>query len=162
MQGKAWKFKDNIDTDAIIPASYLDTTDAKELAGHCMEGIDADFSSKVNPGDIIFAGENFGCGSSREHAPLAIKGAGISCVIAKSFARIFYRNAFNIGLPILECPSAVEEIQTGDTVEADISQGKIKNLTNGKVWSAQPLPEFMQKLIDSGGLMNYVKTKAGK
>ncbi len=161
MEGKIWKFGNNIDTDAIIPAPYLDTTDAKELAKHCMEGADKDFPLKVAPGDIIVAGQNFGCGSSREHAPLSIKGAGIPYLIAKSFARIFYRNAINIGLAILECPPAVEGTKQGDLLKIDLSRGKIKNLESGETWSAQPFPEFMRQLIACGGLMNYVKNKAG-
>ncbi|NOX96684.1 MAG: 3-isopropylmalate dehydratase small subunit [Nitrospirae bacterium] len=159
MQGKVWKFGDNIDTDAIIPASYLDTTDEKELAKHCLEGADTDFPLKVSQGDIIVAGENFGCGSSREHAPLAIKGAGVPFLIAKSFARIFQRNAINIGLAILECPPAVEGTRQGDALEIDLSRGEIKNLRSGESWLAQPLPEFMRELIACGGLMNYVKKK---
>jgi 3-isopropylmalate/(R)-2-methylmalate dehydratase small subunit len=162
MEGKVWKFEDNIDTDAIIPAPYLDTTDEKELAKHCLEGADKEFPLKVSPGDIIVAGRNFGCGSSREHAPLAIKGAGIPCLIAKSFARIFYRNAINIGLAILECPPAVEGTRPGDLIEVDLPQGKIKNLRSGETWSAQPLPEFMRELIACGGLMNYVKKKSSQ
>ncbi len=162
MEGKVWKFEDNIDTDAIIPAPYLDTTDEKELAKHCLEGADEDFPLKVSPGDIIVAGRNFGCGSSREHAPLAIKGAGIPCLIAKSFARIFYRNAINIGLAILECPPAVEGTRQGDLIEVDLPRGRIKNLRSGETWSAQPLPEFMRELIACGGLMNYVKKKSSQ
>ncbi len=162
MKGKVWKFGDNVDTDAIIPAYYLDTTDAKELAKHCLEGADKEFPLKVNRGDIIIAGQNFGCGSSREHAPLSIKGAGVSCLIAKSFARIFHRNAINIGLAILECPPAVEGTKQGDLIEIDLSQGKIKNLRSGETWSAHPLPAFMRELIACGGLMNYVKKKAEK
>ena len=160
MEGKVWKLGDNVDTDAIIPAPYLDTTDEKEVAKHCLEGVDKDFPFKVSQGDIIVAGRNFGCGSSREHAPLAIRGAGVSCLIAKSFARIFYRNAINIGLAILECPPAVEGTRPGDLIEVDLHQGKIKNLRSGEIWSAQPLPEFMRELISCGGLMNYVDKKS--
>lgn len=156
MKVKAWKFGDNIDTDAIIPAVYLDTTDPKEMATHCMEGVDPDFVNKIAPGDIIVGGENFGCGSSREHAPIAIKAAEISCVIAKSFARIFYRNSINIGFPILECEEAALKIDEGDEVQVDLASGIIKNLTKDETYEAQPFPEFMQQLIAAGGLMNYV------
>ncbi|MEQ8236584.1 MAG: 3-isopropylmalate dehydratase small subunit [Syntrophomonadaceae bacterium] len=157
--GKVHKFGANIDTDAIIPARYLNTFDPRELARHCMEDADKEFPNKVQPGDIIVADKNFGCGSSREHAPIAIKGAGISCVIADSFARIFYRNAINIGLPILESPEAVAAIQEGDTVEVDLESGKIKNLRTGEEYQATPFPEFMQGIISQGGLINYVKEK---
>lgn len=157
--GKVHKFGANIDTDAIIPARYLNTFDPKELARHCMEDADQEFPNKVKPGDIIVADKNFGCGSSREHAPIAIKGAGISCVIADSFARIFYRNAINIGLPILESPEAAAAIQEGDTVEVDLESGKIKNLRTGEEYQATPFPEFMQGIISQGGLINYVKEK---
>lgn len=159
MKVKAWKFGDNIDTDAIIPAVYLDTTDPKEMATHCMEGVDPDFVNKIAPGDIIVGGENFGCGSSREHAPIAIKAAEISCVIAKSFARIFYRNSINIGFPILECEEAALKIDEGDEVQVDLASGIIKNLTKDETYEAQPFPEFMQQLIAAGGLMNYVMAK---
>ncbi len=161
LRGKVHKFGDNIDTDIIIPARYLVTTDPGELAKHCMEAIAPDFPQRAQPGDIILAGENFGCGSSREHAPLAIKGLGISCVIAKSFARIFYRNAFNIGLPVLECPSAVEDSQDGDELEVDIATGEIRNLTTGKTYQAVPIPPFMRQILESGGLINYVRRKLG-
>ncbi len=154
--GKAWKFGDDVDTDAIIPARYLNVSDPFELAAHCMEDIDPDFMKKISKGDIIVADKNFGCGSSREHAPLAIKTAGISCVIAKSFARIFYRNAINIGLPILECEEAASKINEGDQIEIDLSSGIITNLTKKETYKAQPFPEFMQKIISAGGLMNYV------
>ncbi|NMC26697.1 MAG: 3-isopropylmalate dehydratase small subunit [Syntrophomonadaceae bacterium] len=157
--GKVHKFGANIDTDAIIPARYLNTVDPSELARHCMEDADQEFPNKVKPGDIIVADKNFGCGSSREHAPIAIKGAGISCVIADSFARIFYRNAINIGLPILESPEAAAAIQEGDTVEVDLESGKIKNLRSGEEYQATPFPEFMQGIISQGGLINYVKEK---
>ena len=157
--GKVHKFGANIDTDAIIPARYLNTFDPCELARHCMEDADQDFPDKVQAGDIIVADKNFGCGSSREHAPIAIKGAGISCVIADSFARIFYRNAINIGLPILESPEAAAAIQEGDTVEVDLESGKIKNMRTGEEYQATPFPEFMQGIISQGGLINYVKEK---
>lgn len=162
-KGKVHKYGSNVDTDVIIPARYLNTSDPAELASHCMEDIDADFVKKVRPGDIIVAGENFGCGSSREHAPIAIKASGISCVIAKTFARIFYRNAINIGLPILQCPEAVDAISAGDEVEVDTASGEITNLTTGKSFRAMPFPEFMQSLIAAGGLIAYAreKVKAG-
>ncbi len=156
-QGKAWKLGANFDTDAIIPARYLNTTDAKEMASHLLEDIDPAFLSKIQPGDIIVAEDNFGCGSSREHAPLAIKAAGLSCVIAKSFARIFYRNAFNMGLPIFECTEAVEGTRAGDELLVDGEGGTIQNLTTGATYKSQPIPPFMQQLIEAGGLMNYVK-----
>lgn len=159
MKVKAWKFGDNIDTDAIIPAIYLDTTDPKEMATHCMAGVDPEFVKKIAPGDIIVGGENFGCGSSREHAPIAIKAAGISCVIAKSFGRIFYRNSINIGFPILECEEAALRIDEGDEVQVDLASGIITNLTKDEAYKAQPFPEFMQQLIAAGGLMNYVMAK---
>lgn len=161
LKGKAWKFGADIDTDQIIPARYLNTSDPKELAKHCMEDADPEFVKKMKPGDIIVADKNFGCGSSREHAPIAIKTAGISCVIAKSFARIFYRNSFNMGLPIVECPEAVDAIDEGDEVEVDMDAGKIVNLTKGKTFSSQPIPPFMQGLINAGGLMEWVKKKIG-
>ncbi len=157
--GKAHKFGADIDTDAIIPARYLNTSDPAELAKHCMEDADPDFVRKVKPGDIIVAEKNFGCGSSREHAPISIKAAGISCVIAKSFARIFYRNSFNMGLPILEAPEAVDGISDGDELEVDTVKGIIVNRTTGKSYQAQPIPPFMQELIAAGGLMEYVKIK---
>ncbi len=162
LNGKAYKFGDDIDTDAIIPARYLNTFDPAELARHCMEDADADFPNKVKPGDIIVAEKNFGCGSSREHAPIAIKGAGVSCVIAKSFARIFYRNAINIGLPILESPEAVDAISEGDQVEVDLEKGLIRNLRNGQEYRAAPFPEFMQGIMNKGGLINYVKEKVNR
>lgn len=160
--GKIWKFGGNVDTDLIIPARYLNTSDPKELAKHVMEDADPEFSKKVKAGDIIVAGENFGCGSSREHAPIAIKAAGVTCVIAPFFARIFYRNAFNMGLPILECESAANEAATGDTLTVDFSTGVIKNETKGKTYQASPIPPFMQELIAAGGLMNYTVKMAGK
>lgn len=159
LTGKAWKFGDDVNTDEIIPARYLNVSDAFELAAHCMEDIDPDFMKKISKGDIIVADKNFGCGSSREHAPLAIKTAGISCVIAKSFARIFYRNSINIGLPILECAEAASKISEGDQIEVDLSSGTITNLTKKETYKAQPFPEFMQKIISAGGLMNYVMSR---
>jgi len=159
LKGKAHKFGSNVDTDVIIPARYLVTSEPAELAAHCMEDIDPDFVNKVRPGDIIVAEENFGCGSSREHAPIAIKAAGVSCVIAKTFARIFYRNAFNIGLPILECAEAVDGISAGDQVEVDTSTGRITNLSTGKNFQARPFPEFIQGLIAAGGLIPYARKK---
>jgi 3-isopropylmalate dehydratase small subunit len=156
LQGKVWKFGDNVDTDAIIPVQYTTGTDIKEMAEHCMEGLDPLFSSKVQAGAIIVAGRNFGCGSSREPAPLAIKGAGISCIIAGSFARIFYRNAFNIGLPLLECLEAYTYIEEGDEVEVDLDSGTIKNITKGKTLQAMAIPRFMQELIHDGGLMKHI------
>jgi 3-isopropylmalate/(R)-2-methylmalate dehydratase small subunit len=157
--GKVYKFGTNIDTDAIIPARYLNTFDPQELARHCMEDADPEFANKVKAGDIIVAEKNFGCGSSREHAPIAIKGAGVSCVIADSFARIFYRNAINIGLPILESPEAAAAIQEGDEVEVELESGQIRNLRTGEVYQAAPFPAFMQGIIAQGGLINYVKEK---
>ncbi|MBD3184040.1 3-isopropylmalate dehydratase small subunit [Candidatus Poribacteria bacterium] len=159
LAGKAWKFGDDVNTDEIIPARYLNTSDPDELASHCMEDIDPDFMNKMSPGDIIVANKNFGCGSSREHAPLAIKTAGISCVIAKSFARIFYRNSINIGLPILESEEAAAKIQEGDRLEIDLASGVIKNLTKDETYQAQPFPGFMQQIISSGGLLNYVMSR---
>ena len=153
-KGKAIKYGDNVDTDVIIPARYLNTIDIKELASHCMEDIDLEFRSKVEAGDIMIAGSNFGCGSSREHAPIAIKASGISLVIAKSFARIFYRNSINIGLAIIECPEAVDGISENDRVEADLDAGIITNLTTGKSFKTKPFPEFIQKIINAGGLIH--------
>jgi 3-isopropylmalate/(R)-2-methylmalate dehydratase small subunit len=158
--GKVFKYQDNVDTDVIIPARYLNTPNAKELAAHCMEDIDADFVKKVQPGDIIVAGWNFGCGSSREHAPLAIKTCDVSCVIAKSFARIFYRNAINIGMPILECEEAADKIEAGDEVEIDFNSGVITNKTKNETYTAQPFPAFIQEIIAKGGLMASLKEKA--
>lgn len=156
-QGKVFKYPDNVDTDVIIPARYLNTSDAKELSLHCMEDIDTEFVKNVNKGDIMVAGWNFGCGSSREHAPLVIKTCGTGCVIAKSFARIFYRNAINIGLPILECPEAAEEINAGDEVEVNFDTGVITDKTTGKTYKAQPFPEFIQNIIAKGGLLASLK-----
>jgi 3-isopropylmalate/(R)-2-methylmalate dehydratase small subunit len=160
-KGKAWKFGSDVDTDAIIPARYLNTSDPKELASHCMEdSTSPDFVKKMKPGDIIVADKNFGCGSSREHAPIAIKAAGVSCVVAKNFARIFYRNSFNTGLPIFESAEAVDGIKEGDEVEIDADRGIIRNLSTNKEFAAMPVPEFMQELISAGGLMAYTKKKA--
>jgi len=161
-RGRAWKYGDHVDTDVIIPARYLNTSDPSELAKHVLEDLDPEFRFRVGPGDMIVAGENFGSGSSREHAPIAIKAAGVSCVIAKSFARIFYRNAINIGLPILEAPEAVERIETGDELEVDFSTGEIRNLTKGETYRAEPFPEFVMEIIESGGLVEYTKRRLGK
>lgn len=157
--GRVFKFGDNVDTDVIIPARYLNSSDPAELATHCMEDIDKDFVKKVSKGDIIVATKNFGCGSSREHAPIAIKAAGVSCVIAETFARIFYRNAINIGLPIIECKEASEGIDEGDEVEIDFDSGIIYNKTKGTSYKGQPFPEFMQKIIAAEGLVNYINQK---
>lgn len=158
-KGMVHKFGDNVDTDVIIPARYLNSSKAEELAQHCMEDIDADFVKKVKTGDIMVATKNFGCGSSREHAPIAIKAAGVSCVIAETFARIFYRNAINIGLPIVECPEAAKEISQGDEVEVNFDTGVITDITTGKTFQGQPFPEFMQKIIAAEGLVNYINNK---
>lgn len=158
-KGRVWKYGDNVDTDVIIPARYLNTTDHAELAAHCMEDIDPGFAVNHNPGDIIVARRNFGCGSSREHAPIAIKAAGISCVIAHSFARIFFRNAVNIGLPIFEAAEAVDEADQGDELEVDAGAGVIRNLTKGREYKVRPLPPFIQEIIAAGGLMNRLKEK---
>jgi len=157
MQGKAWKFGDNIDTDLIIPARYLNTSDPAELAEHAMEDADPVWARKMQKGDFIVAGQNFGCGSSREHAPIALKAAGVSCVIAQSFARIFHRNAINIGLPILECKEAAKEIHQGDQLEINLAKGEIKNKTLKTIYLAEPFPPFMQKIIKAGGLIKYIK-----
>ena len=159
-QGKVFKYGDNVDTDVIIPARYLNTPNASELALHCMEDIDAQFVKQVQPGDVIAAGWNFGCGSSREHAPLVIKTCGCGCVIAKSFARIFYRNAINIGLPILECEPAADAVQAGDQVQVDFDTGVITDVTTGMRWQAQPFPPFIQNIIRSGGLLKSLKEGA--
>ena len=156
---KVYKYGDNVDTDVIIPARYLNAPDEKSLASHCMEDIDASFASSVEQGDIIVAGANFGCGSSREHAPLAIKACGVKCVIAPSFARIFYRNAINIGLPILESPEAAAEIQAGDTVSVDFATGTITDETQGKTWQAAPFPACVERIIEAGGLLNSLKAR---
>ncbi len=158
-KGRAWKFGDDVNTDEIIPARYLNTSDPKELASHCMEAVDKEFAARVKKGDVIIAGKNFGCGSSREHAPIAIKAAGVSCVIAESFARIFYRNSFNIGLPILECPEANKFISAGDRVELDTIEGIIKNVSSNETYQAAPIPPFMVELVKEGGLIAYVKKK---
>ena len=158
VQGRTYKYGDNVDTDVIIPARYLNTPDAKELAAHGMEDRDSSFAKSVRPGEIIVAGKNFGCGSSREHAPLAIKTCGVSCVIAATFARIFYRNALNIGLPILECPEASAAIEAGHEVSVDFDTGKIVDITTGVSFSAEPFPPFMQDLIAAGGLAAYMKS----
>lgn len=155
-EGRVFKFGSNVDTDVIIPARYLNVPDPAELAKHCMEDIDKEFVNKVKEGDIIVADKNFGCGSSREHAPIAIKAAGVSCVIAETFARIFYRNAINIGLPIIECPEAAKGIEEGDEIEVDFDSGKIYNKTKGEEYQGQAFPEFMQNIISSGGLINYI------
>ncbi len=155
--GFVHKYGDNVDTDVIIPARYLNSPDAKELAQHCMEDIDPDFVKNVKQGDIIVANENFGCGSSREHAPISIKASGVSCVIATTFARIFYRNAINVGLPILECKEASQKIENGDKVEIDFDTGKITNVTKGETYQAEPFPEFIQNIINKGGLINSIK-----
>ncbi len=162
LKGRVWKFGSDVDTDAIIPARYLTTTDPEELAKHCMEDADPDFPGKVKAGDIIVADKNFGCGSSREHAPIAIKASGISCVIAHSFARIFYRNAFNMGLPILESPEAASDTETGDELEVNLDTGEIVNLTKGKRFKAHPIPTFMQELIQAGGLIPYVRLRTNR
>ena len=160
VSGKTHKYGDNVDTDVIIPARYLNTPDAQELAKHCMEDIDAGFAARVRPGEIMVAGRNFGCGSSREHAPLAIKACGVACVIAATFARIFYRNALNIGLPILECPEAAAAIKAGDTVSVDFDTGGITDETTGQTFRGEPFPPFMQELIAAGGLAAYRRARA--
>lgn len=157
--GFVHKYGDNVDTDVIIPARYLNSSDPKELAAHCMEDIDKEFVNQVKSGDLIVADKNFGCGSSREHAPIAIKAAGVSCVIAETFARIFYRNAINIGLPIIECPAAAKGIEAGDEVEVDFDTGVITNVTKGTTFQGQAFPEFMQKIIKAEGLVNYINQK---
>ncbi len=159
IKGKVWKYGRDVNTDDIVPARYLYTSDPQELAAHCMEDHDADFLKKISRGDIIVAEENFGCGSSREHAPIALRAAGISCVIARSFARIFYRNAINMGLPIFAAPEAVAGISEGDTVEVDVAAGLIRDLTTGKDYPVAPFPPFIQELIEAGGLVNYVAKK---
>ena len=158
-QGTVHKYGDNVDTDVIIPARYLNSSDPKELAAHCMEDIDKDFTTKVKSGDIIVAAKNFGCGSSREHAPIAIKASGVSIVIAETFARIFYRNSINIGLPIMECPEAAREIKSGDQVEVDLDSGIVTDVTQGKSWKGQAFPPFMQNIISAGGLIPYINSK---
>ncbi|MDR3331150.1 MAG: 3-isopropylmalate dehydratase small subunit [Synergistaceae bacterium] len=162
LNGSAWVYGENVDTDVIIPARYLNTSDPALLAPHCMEDLDTGFAGAVKPGDIIVAGNNFGCGSSREHAPIAIKASGVSCVIAGSFGRIFYRNAINIGLPILECPDAGRSISKGDSLEVDLSTGMIVDRTNGRSFSANSIPEFLQRLFAAGGLVPYVRERLGR
>lgn len=159
LSGNAWKYGDNVDTDVIIPARYLNVSDPQELAEYCMEDIDRSFAANVQPGDIIVAGSNFGSGSSREHAPIAIKAAGVSCVVAAGFARIFYRNAFNIGLPILECPEAVAGTNGGDVLDVEPDKGLVHNLTSGETYKAQPIPAFMLDVIRAGGLVPYTRTR---
>jgi 3-isopropylmalate/(R)-2-methylmalate dehydratase small subunit len=159
LKGKVYKYGADVNTDVIIPARYLNVSDPAKLAAHCMEDIDKEFLKTVKPGDIIMATSNFGCGSSREHAPIAIKASGVSCVIAETFARIFFRNAINIGLPLLECPEAVKFSNTGDILEVDLAKGQIKNITSGKTFTAAPYPAFMSELIASGGLVEYTKKK---
>jgi 3-isopropylmalate dehydratase small subunit len=154
--GRAWKFGDDVDTDVIIPARYLNVSEPEELARHCMEDADPQFAREVRPGDVIVAGKNFGCGSSREHAPLAIKACGVACVVAATFARIFYRNAFNVGLPILECPEAAERVAAGDVLEIDLAGGLIRNLTKGEEYRARPVPDFMREIVAAGGLVPFV------
>lgn len=161
VKGRALKFGDHIDTDVILPGVYLSITDPKELAKHCMEGVDPDFPKKVEKGAILVAGVNFGCGSSREHAPIALKECGIGAVVAKSFAAIFYRNAINIGLPLVECPEAVDEIDENDEIEADMDLGELKNITKGKSYKITPLPDTIKKIVDLGGLIEYVKNIKG-
>ncbi len=161
INGRVFKYGDNVDTDVIIPARYLNISDRAELASHCMEDIDRDFVKQVNPGDLMVAGKNFGCGSSREHAPLVIKLSGIKCIIAETFARIFYRNAVNIGLPILECVEAARDIEDGDKVEVDLKSGRITNVTKQRTYQAESFPEFMQDIIKAEGLINYVKGREG-
>ena len=159
LKGKVFKYGSHVDTDAIVPARHLNLHEPADLAKHCMEDLDADFISKVKSGDIIVADDNFGCGSSREHAPVAIKASGISCVIAKSFARIFFRNAINIGLPLLECEEAARDIKAGDTVEVDLASGAITNLSSGKSFTSKAYPEFMMQIVQAGGLVEYTKEK---
>ncbi len=156
-EGRVFRYGDNVDTDVIIPARYLNSSDKDDLRKHCMEDIDPEFVKNVQQGDIIVAGKNFGCGSSREHAPIAIKASGVSCVIASTFARIFFRNSINIGLPILECPEAADEIKAGDVLSVDFSTGEITDKSTGKTYKAEPFPPFMQRLIESGGLIGYIK-----
>ena len=161
LRGRVWKYGSNVDTDAIIPARYLNVSTAEELAAHCMEDIDARFAGQVQAGDIVVAEANFGCGSSREHAPLALKGAGVSCVVAVSFARIFFRNAINIGLPILECPQAVAGTEAGQTLEVDLEAGKVTNVDTGQTFQAEPYPPFLMGIIDTGGLIPYTRARMG-
>jgi len=162
LKGKVHKFGADVNTDVIIPARYLNVSDPGELAKHCMEGIDSEFATKVEKGDMIVATTNFGCGSSREHAPLAIKACGVSCIVARSFARIFFRNAINIGLPLLECPEAVNETEAGDILAVNLSRGEIRNISRGKTFIAKPYPEFMMGIINAGGLIEYTRSKLRK
>lgn len=162
IKGKVIKYGNNVDTDVIIPARYLSTSDPKELAAHCMEDLDKDFKTKIVTADIMVAGKNFGCGSSREHAPIAIKASGIDCIIAETFARIFFRNSINIGLPIMECIEAAKDIEENDEVSVDVTTGIITNITKNKTYTAVPFPEFMQKIIDADGLINYIKQEVDK
>jgi 3-isopropylmalate/(R)-2-methylmalate dehydratase small subunit len=157
--GTVWRYGDDVDTDGIIPARYLNVSEPEDLACHCMEDVDSGFARAVQAGDVIVAGENFGCGSSREHAPLAIKGSGVACVVAKSYARIFYRNAINIGLPILECPQAVEETQKGDRLAADLGAGTVTNLRTGRTYQVSPFPPFIMGIIEAGGLVSYTRER---
>jgi 3-isopropylmalate/(R)-2-methylmalate dehydratase small subunit len=159
LMGTVWKYGDDVDTDGIIPARYLNVSEPEDLARHCMEDVDPGFARAVQAGDVIVAGENFGCGSSREHAPLAIKGSGVACVVAKSYARIFYRNAINIGLPILECPQAVEETQKGDRLAADLGAGTVTNLRTGRTYQVSPFPPFIMGIIEAGGLVSYTRER---
>jgi 3-isopropylmalate/(R)-2-methylmalate dehydratase small subunit len=159
LKGTVWKYGDDVDTDGIIPARYLNVSEPEDLARHCMEDVDSGFARAVQAGDVIVAGENFGCGSSREHAPLAIKGSGVACVVAKSYARIFYRNAINIGLPILECPQAVEETQKGDLLAADLGAGTVTNLRTGRTYQVSPFPPFIMGIIEAGGLVPYTRER---
>jgi 3-isopropylmalate/(R)-2-methylmalate dehydratase small subunit len=159
LMGTVWKYGDDVDTDGIIPARYLNVSDPEDLARHCMEDVDPGFARAVQAGDVIVAGENFGCGSSREHAPLAIKGSGVACVVAKSYARIFYRNAINIGLPILECPQVVEETQKGDRLAADLGAGTVTNLRTGRTYQVSPFPPFIMGIIEAGGLVPYTRER---
>lgn len=159
LTGKVWKYGDNVDTDVIIPARYLDRTEPEALAEHCLEDLDPTFAAGVRPGDVIVAGENFGCGSSREHAPLAIRAAGAGCVVARSFARIFYRNAINVGLPILECPAAVDDAATGHRLEIDLEAGIVRNLDTGRAHRAEPYPPFMMDIVRAGGLVPYTRAR---
>jgi 3-isopropylmalate/(R)-2-methylmalate dehydratase small subunit len=158
--GRAWVYGDNVDTDAIIPARYLTTTDEGELAAHAFEDLDPAFASEVRPGDVVVAGANFGSGSSREHAPVALRGAGVAAVVARSFARIFFRNAINTGLPILTCPDAAEATATGDTLEVDAGEGLVRNVTRGETWRAEPLPDFILDIVRAGGLVGWVRARA--
>jgi 3-isopropylmalate/(R)-2-methylmalate dehydratase small subunit len=162
LRGRVHRYGDHVNTDVIIPARYLNTTDLAELAAHCMEDLDPEFVKRVKPGDIIVAGEDFGCGSSREHAPLAIKAAGVSCVVAASFARIFFRNAINVGLSVLVCPEAAQEAQVGDEMSVDLATGRIENLTRGRAYQAEPFPEFLREIVAAGGLIAYTRQRIAR